>query len=128
MDTTMATGIRPSRLGSWRPLSFRCQTHSSLLWLNWTHLNSHQEQDYNSRTPMEIGTHGAISHSHSMLQNRTTRYTTGNYWLSSRPSQNGTTTYLDCHSFVRSQEPHLSLDGTEIEQTTSTLEPIPFGI
>ena len=86
--------LTPSRRGSWRPLSFRCQTHSSLSWSNQTHLNSHQEQYYNNRTPMEIGTHAAIGLSHSMLRNETTRSMTGNCWPSSGLSQNGATTYL----------------------------------
>ena len=71
------------------------QTHSSLLWLNRMHLNSHQEWYYNNRTPMEIGTHAAIFHSHSMLWNGTTRSMTGNCWPSSGLSQNGATTYSD---------------------------------
>ena len=33
-----------------------------------------------------------------------------------------------CHTFIGSQEPHLFLNSTEVEQMTSTLEPIPFGI
>ena len=121
----------PSRRGSWRPLSFRCQTHSSLSWSNQTHLNLHQEQYYGNRTPMEIGTHVAICHSHSTLWNKTMRSTTGNCWPSSRLSQNGATTYLappTLSRFIRSQEPHLLPNSTEVEQTTSTLEPIPFRI
>ena len=95
------------------------------------HLNLHQEQYSGNRTPTEIGTHAAIYHSHSMLWNETTRSMTGNCWPSSRLWQNGTTTYLappPCHSFIGSQEPHLFSNSTEVEQMTSMLEPIPFGI
>ena len=118
-------------LDSWRHLSSRCQTHSSLLWSNQTHPNLHQEQYYDNRTPMEIGTHAAICHSHSTLWKGTTKSTIENYWPSfgtDRMVPLSTQIPTPCHSVIRSQESHLLLDCPEAKPTSSTMEPSLVGI